>query len=619
MDNTVSKEAVLRALDQTVFWRKELSDLKLGKDGEASACCPLHEDRTPSFSVNLNLGKWICHGGCGGGDVFSFIQKRDGVDFPQAVAKLAADLGLLSANPTEQREIIRVFPYTDSAGHEAYKLRWSSGNRFSCALDPEGRQSGMGECQPLLYHLPQVAHFEEIMVVEGEHDVDRLNRLIVEGGITGLMVTCTPHGASKDIPAEYLTPLHDKRRVYVSGDNDDAGRKYQQTIIEWLRGQVGELLKLDVPDGSKDWAEWIDQGGTAEAFQAWLKEARCIRQMPWQASTEIVSGPHVDTKWLIDGILPAGTVVLISGREGSMKSWVALDWALTVADGRPWLGREGQKGLALYLDGEMSLDLFAQRIRGMGASPGLNVMHWQADEFPGSLNAPVLIQAAGCHDLIVIDTLRRFMGKLKEMSSDDMALLTQAAKQLTRKGATVVLLHHAVKDVEHKGYRGSTELGAGCDVVLHVEHWETESIHRVKISTQKTRYPQGAEFVLTTRKDLPAPIFEAKSAQDEHDAKLVKLGELVLGHSVRGGCAPNQGQIVGFAQHLGGRQAVLALLKAGEGTHWRSTLAGRQRVYHHPSICPPVSISNKEIDTEEGSIMMAQILSTETGGVGMDR
>ena len=156
MEFTLSKEAVLKGLDQTVFWRKELPDLKPNKDGESSACCPFHEDRTPSFCVNLATGLWICHAGCGSGDVFSFVQKRDGLEFPQAVAKLAADLGLASVESLEPRKIIRVFPYTDPAGHVAYKLRWNSGQRFSWALDPKGG-SGMGECKPTLPSVPDRA------------------------------------------------------------------------------------------------------------------------------------------------------------------------------------------------------------------------------------------------------------------------------------------------------------------------------------------------------------------------------------------------------------------------------------------------------------------------------
>lgn len=46
--------------------------------------CVLHEDRTPSCSVNHDRGLWNCHS-CGrGGDVWTLIELKEGVDFAGA-------------------------------------------------------------------------------------------------------------------------------------------------------------------------------------------------------------------------------------------------------------------------------------------------------------------------------------------------------------------------------------------------------------------------------------------------------------------------------------------------------------------------------------------------------
>ncbi len=48
--------------------------------------CPFHNEKTGSFIVYLDQNTWWCYGGCQtGGDVIAFIQKRDSVDFIQAV------------------------------------------------------------------------------------------------------------------------------------------------------------------------------------------------------------------------------------------------------------------------------------------------------------------------------------------------------------------------------------------------------------------------------------------------------------------------------------------------------------------------------------------------------
>lgn len=60
--------------------------------GQRMACCPFHDDRTPSFSVNVEHGFYKCFGSsCGAqGDVFSFIQEWEGVNFATAL-KIAAE------------------------------------------------------------------------------------------------------------------------------------------------------------------------------------------------------------------------------------------------------------------------------------------------------------------------------------------------------------------------------------------------------------------------------------------------------------------------------------------------------------------------------------------------
>ena len=59
------------------------------------ACCPFHEERTPSFKVDEAKGLWRCYGACGeGGDVLSFLQRAQGLSFQDALELLAARAGV---------------------------------------------------------------------------------------------------------------------------------------------------------------------------------------------------------------------------------------------------------------------------------------------------------------------------------------------------------------------------------------------------------------------------------------------------------------------------------------------------------------------------------------------
>jgi len=59
------------------------------KGANWTGLCPFHKEKTPSFTVNPKTNLWHCFGCDAGGDVISFVAKKEGVSFRQACNKLA--------------------------------------------------------------------------------------------------------------------------------------------------------------------------------------------------------------------------------------------------------------------------------------------------------------------------------------------------------------------------------------------------------------------------------------------------------------------------------------------------------------------------------------------------
>lgn len=91
----ISDEDKERVRQATDFVQLVSETVELRQRGqEFWGCCPFHGEKTPSFKVNPATGLWHCFG-CGeGGDVFSYVQRRENLEFPDAIRYLADRAGI---------------------------------------------------------------------------------------------------------------------------------------------------------------------------------------------------------------------------------------------------------------------------------------------------------------------------------------------------------------------------------------------------------------------------------------------------------------------------------------------------------------------------------------------
>jgi DNA primase len=91
-----SKLPVLDIVGETVALKRAGSAYK--------GLCPFHAEKTPSFIVSPDRETWHCFG-CGeGGDIFTFLMRRDGLDFREALSRLAEKAGVELSERTARED-----------------------------------------------------------------------------------------------------------------------------------------------------------------------------------------------------------------------------------------------------------------------------------------------------------------------------------------------------------------------------------------------------------------------------------------------------------------------------------------------------------------------------------
>ncbi len=103
------------------------------------ALCPFHNEKTPSFFVFPERQTWHCFGSCGiGGDMFSFVMRKEGVDFGEALRMLADRAGVkLVSRQHEQKkaeEWDKLYLINEEAAHFYHRLLIEDG-RSAAARD----------------------------------------------------------------------------------------------------------------------------------------------------------------------------------------------------------------------------------------------------------------------------------------------------------------------------------------------------------------------------------------------------------------------------------------------------------------------------------------------------
>lgn len=233
------------------------------------------------------------------------------------------------------------------------------------------------------------------------------------------------------------------------------------------------------PNGEKDPNDFAKSGNFAALDEA-IAEAQNRADAPDPQRFRLLTPDELASRppaqYRIKQVLPAEGLAVIYGPPKSGKTFIVLDAAAAITEGREWFGYRTRPCQIVYvgLEGEGGLSQRWQAYRLVKGDTGKDRLRFVtaqlslllADDITDLANA---IKAADADaGIVIIDTLNAASPGADENSSVDMGRIIAAAKRLQAAlGGLVLLVHHAGKELS-RGLRGHSSLSGAVDAIIEV-------------------------------------------------------------------------------------------------------------------------------------------------------
>ena len=250
-------------------------------------CCPLHKEKTPSFSIDTKTNKWKCFG-CGlGGDSIDFLKEYKNFNYVEACKylniplneeysaleseekKITSFINWQFKNWEEMREwkLIKLYRFSDKENKTLYyKAKFKTQNKKEIryySIDENNNVKASRNGIEVPYNYFRVAKALEnersVIIVEGEKDADTLTFL-------GYIAT-----SFKGIK-EFDLSVWEDAIVYFIADTGKAGEEYKKQVFFNLRETVKSFRLIELPGieelgDNADVSDWFKVGHTKEEFK----------------------------------------------------------------------------------------------------------------------------------------------------------------------------------------------------------------------------------------------------------------------------------------------------------------------------------------------------------------
>lgn len=277
--------------------------------------------------------------------------------------------------------------------------------------------------------------------------------------------------------------------------------------------------------GKPSWQEWRDW---IEDMNDDLPDAECLADV-WGNLP-----PLADE--IISGVLRNGHKLLIAGPSKAGKSFLLLNLAVAIAEGRDWLGWQCKQGRVLYVNLELDRASCLHRCKALydalGVAPknvaNIDIWNLRGKSMPMDKLAPKLIRRAlkRKYLAVIIDPIYKVITGDENSASEMANFCNQFDRICAELGTATIYCHHHSKGSQGQKRAADRASGSGVfardpDAALDLIELEVDDKRRAAIINRF-----ACEEVVALLREL-APEWREKVSQDDAES-LVRLKERLV-------------------------------------------------------------------------------------------
>lgn len=382
--------------------------------------------------------------------------------------------GYLQKNGEKEKWLPKAGVYTKTAGDIIEGLQKYNGDIGAVLGDPNPNMGAWIRFNPLDgqgVKNTNVVDYRFALVESDNMEIEKQNEIIHE---LELPVAALTYSGSKSLHAivridavnypqyqervDYLYKVVESNGLKVDKQNKNPSRL---TRLPGFQREDNKQFLVDTNIGKSSWEEWQEY---IEDMNDNLPEPENLSEL---FDEEIKLSPE-----LIHGVLRQGHKMLIAGPSKAGKSFALMQLAISIAEGRQWMGFDCVEGKVLYVNLELDPNSAKKRFvniydrLGQGHQNVSNIDIWnlRGKTSPMDKLAPKLIRRAQKEDYIavIIDPIYKVLTG-DENSAHEMAEFTnQFDKIATELDCAVIYCHHHSKGSQ--GGKSSMDRSSGSGV-----------------------------------------------------------------------------------------------------------------------------------------------------------